>query len=289
MKKITILLVIMLSFILAQTTTETSTPSVISQTVTVTDEAGVTGYDFQGSYTNAAIDFSDVVLNHSGSGGPVMIRAGTYGSPVTSSDAGQSGFIRLYGRNSALTDDEASGFYDRGVFVTLKSTGAKGIISFGGLVEVETTVSGNGPVNVKGGEFIANLKDAGSKLANTVGTGGMYGAWFKIAATVGATTGATSKKAAVWLDNQMNGNNAAPGEEYTIFSTTGGLKPDAWASFETSSSGWETLFYFDETAYDEDPISNLGAKNEVNSDKSIKIDLNGTVYYIPIFVVANME
>ena len=87
----------------------------------------------------------------------------------------------------------------------------------------------------------------------------------------------------------MYGNNAAPGEEYTIFATTGGLKPDAFVGFETSSSGISNMWYFDETAYDQDPISDLGAKEEVNSDKSIKISLNGTTYYIPIFAVANME
>ena len=63
------------------------------------------GADFQGAYSNAAIDLSDVTLNHSGSAGPVMIRAGSYGSPVTSSDPHQSGMIRLYSRNAALTDD----------------------------------------------------------------------------------------------------------------------------------------------------------------------------------------
>ena len=237
------------------------------------------GIDMQGAYTNAAIDLSDVTLNHTGSAGPVMIRAGSYGSPVTSSDPHQSGMIRLYGRNSALTDD-GTGFYDRGVFVALKTTGAKGQMAFGGLVEVETTVSGDGPTNVKGAEFIVNLINTGSKLGNGV----MYGAWCKITATDGATTHGSSKKAAIWLDNQMNGNNAGPGEEYTIFATTGGLRPDAFVGFETSSSGWDYMWYFDETAYDQAPISTMTpATGSQDADGSIIINLNGTAYYIPYY------
>ena len=243
----------------------------------------VSGLSFSGAYTNSALNFSDVTLNHTGSSGPVMIRAGTYGSPVTSSDAGQSGMIRLYSRNSALTDDESTGFYDRGIFVALKTTGAKGQIPFGGLVEVEATVSGNGPVNVKGAEFVVNLISTSSKLANTTGTGGMYGAWFKITAVDGATTGATSKKAAVWLDNQMNGNNAAPGEDYTIFNTTGGLTPDAWAGFETSSSGWTNLFYFDETSFDQPPVISGDLATGGSRDYYLQVSINGTLYGIQLF------
>ena len=255
----------------------------LATTGAITQTGGVAGLDFIGAYTNAAIDLSNVTLNHTGSAGPVMIRAGTYGSPVTSSDAGQSGMIRLYGRNSALTDDEASGFYDRGLFVSLKTTGAKGIFPIAGLAEVEATVSGNGPTAVMAAQFIAHLLETGSKLANTTGVNGMYGGWFKITAIDGATTGATSKKAAVWLDNQMYGNNAAPGEEYTLFNTTGGLKPDAWAGFETTSAGWSNLFYFDETAYDQDPVVSGDLATGGSRDYYLKVSINGTIYGIQLF------
>lgn len=244
----------------------------------------VSGLSFSGAYTNSALNFSDVTLNHTGSSGPVMIRAGTYGSPVTSSDAGQSGMIRLYGRNSALTDDESSGFYDRGIFVSLKTTGAKSIFPIAGLAEVEATVSGNGPTAVMAGQFISHLLQTGSKLANTTGVNGMYAGWFKITAIDGSTTGATSKKAAVWLDNQMYGNNAAPGEEYTIFATTGGLRPDGFIGFETSSSGYDQFIYFDATF-------NSGAGTMVttdavpggNQDARIKVYYNGTQYYLALY------
>ena len=244
------------------------------------------GIDLDGSYSNAAIDLSGVVLNHSGSSGPVMIRAGTYGSPVSSSDPHQSGMIRLYGSNDAASDD-GTGFYDRGIFAYLRTDKAKSIFPIAGLAEVRTT-AGDGPLSVQAGQFIAGLHTSGAKLAATAGTtDGMFALWAKVYSASGSVAAATSRVAAIWLDNSMGGT--VSGEHYSAFITSGGAaKPDAVFGFETGA-GWSSLFYFDETAYDQDPISDLGAKNEVNSDKSIKIDLNGTTYYIPIFVVANME
>ncbi len=245
-----------------------------------------TGIDFQGAYSNAAIDLTDVALNYGGSSGPVMIRAGTYGSPVSSSDSGQSGMIRLYGLSTATSDTESSGYYDRGIFSYLRTDGSKGIFPIAGLAEVRT-VSGDGPLSVQAGQFIAGLHTSGAKLAATAGTtDGMFALWAKVYSVSGSVAAATSRTAAIWLDNSMGGT--VDGEHYSAFITSGGIKADAVFGLETGA-GWEALFYFDETAYDQAPISNLGAKNEVNSDKSIVIDLNGTAYYIPIFVVANME
>lgn len=241
------------------------------------------GITFTGAYTDSCIDFSDVTLNFSGSSGPVMIRAGTYGSPVTSSDSGQSGMIRLYGKNTATTDSETSGYYDRGIFVALQNTGSKGMFPISALAEVRTE-SGNGPVAVMAGQFICNMITSGAKLDETIGVNGMYGAWFKITSTDGATTHASSRKAAVWLDNQMIGNNAVPGEEYTIFATTGGLKPDAFIGFETTSGGWSNFLSFDETAFDQDPI--VSATIDSNTqNRYLKVDLNGTAYGIALFEI----
>ena len=246
----------------------------------VTIDGSASGLDMQGAYTSAAIDLTDVVLNHSGSSGPVMIRAGTYGSPVSSSDPHQSGMIRLYGSNDAATDD-GTGFYDRGLFAYLRTDKAKGIFPIAGLAEVRTT-AGDGPTDVMAAQFIADLNTTGAKLND--GGFGMFGAWLKITAKDGATTVSGTVKAPLWLDNQMYGNNAAPGEEYTIFATTGGLRPDAFVGFETTSSGWDYMWYFDETAYDQAPVSSITPATQSNdSDGSIIINLNGTDYYIPYF------
>ncbi len=235
-----------------------------------------TGIDFTGTITGNGIDFTDVTMVPSGSGGTAFIRAGVYGDPATTtfvenSSVEQSGMIRLYGATSA---DGTS--YDRGVFVCLVTTGTKGIFPVAGLAEVRDQ-SGNGPTAVMGAQFICDLHTTGAKLAALSGAGGMYGAWLKITAIDGATISATARAAPLWLDNQLYGNNAAAiGEEYTIFSTTGGTVPKAWAAFETSSVGWAQLFYFDETAYDQSPISS----------NYLKVLLNTTQYYIPLSTTA---
>jgi len=241
-----------------------------------------TGLDFQGAYSNAAIDLSDIVLNHSGSSGPVMIRAGSYASPVTSADAHQSGMIRLYGSNSATVDD-GTGFYDRIIFANSQITGNKSAFPISALVEIRDVGAEEGPVAAMAGQFIAHMTTDGSKLDSTASaTDGMFGLWTKVASIVGSVTDATSRVAPIWIDNQMSGT--VNGEEYGIFATTGGTRPDAFVGFETSSSGWDYLFYFDETAYDQAPVSTMTPATNTNAaDGSLIINLNGTDYYIPYY------
>jgi len=247
-----------------------------------------TGIDFTGTYTGNCIDFTDITIDHTGSNGPCMIRAGTYASPVANADEDQSGMIRLYGETSA---DGSS--YDRGVFVCLKTTGIKGIFPIAGLAEV-LAQTGNGPTKVQAAQFICHLNSATAKLAALGGdsTAGMYGGWFKITANEGATTASGSRAAPIWIDNQLYGSNINAGmEEYGIFATTGGSKPKAFIGFETTSSGWTNLLYFDETAYDQDPIFSTGTcKVDASKDSTgtIKIDLNGTTYYIGYWAAADL-
>jgi len=230
---------------------------------------------FSGTFTDDVIDFSDVTIDHTGSGGPCFLRAGTYADPVSNTDEHQSGMLRFYG----TTDDDGSS-YDRGLFQCLMTAKSKGIIPIAGLAEVRTT-AGDGPTNVKAAEFIAGLHTAGAKLA-----GNMYGVWAKVYAEVNATMASGSKAAAIWLDNQIDPvNRHANAEEYTIFSTTGCSVPHAWASFETSSSGWACLFHFDETAYDQAPVGTTrGTPNQTATcDSSLKVLINETTLYIPLY------
>uniref|UniRef100_A0A6M3IGA3 Uncharacterized protein n=1 Tax=viral metagenome TaxID=1070528 RepID=A0A6M3IGA3_9ZZZZ len=221
---------------------------------------------FNGTFTDDCLDFTSVAINHTGSNGPCLIRAGTYASPVSNADEDQSGMIRLYSTTSA-----GGTSYDRGVFACCKTTNTKGVFPVAGLAEVNAIASGTGPNKVQAGQFIAHLNDATALLATMGGdaTAGMYGTWNKITSEVGSVASAGSRAAAVWVDNQMNGT--VSGEEYGIFSTTGGSVPDAWAAFETTSSGWAQLFYFDETAYDQAPISGT----------SLKVLVNASQYYLP--------
>jgi len=241
-------------------------------------DGSASGLNFTGAYTSAALDFSDVTLDHSGSSGPVMLRAGTYGSPVSSTDAHQSGMIRLYGANSATTDD-GTGFYDRILFTSHQITGNKGGITVAGLVEVRNVGAEAGPTNVKASEFIVGLHTSTAKLA---AAGEMYAGWLKVYSTVGSVAAATSKVAPAWIDNQMSGT--VSGEEYGLFATTGGTRPDGFIGFETTSSGYDQLLYFDATF-------NSGAGTMIttdavpggNQDARIKVYYNGTQYYIPLY------
>lgn len=239
------------------------------------------GLDMQGAYTSAAIDLTDVVLDYSGSSGPVMIRAGTYGSPVSSADPHQSGMIRLYGTNSATVDD-GTGFYDRGIFVNHQITGNKSAFPIAGLVEVRDVGGEAGPVAIQAAQFIVGLHTSTAKLAATASvTDGMFGSWNKVYSVTGSVAAATSRVAPIWCDNQMSGT--VSGEEYGIFATTGGTRPDGFIGFETTSSGYDQFIYCDATF-------NSGAGTMITTDAvpgtqdaRIKIYYNGTQYYLALY------
>lgn len=234
-----------------------------------------TGIRFAGQYLGNVIDFSGVTYVPTGAAGPCLIRCGTYDVPLAHAVEAQSGLIRLYMETSA---DGAS--YDRGIFTCLKTTGMKGIITTAGLAEVHADATG--PLNVKGCEFIAQLFDTGSNLpANAI----MYGGWFKVTAIDGSTIAATAKVAPLWLDNQLYGVNASNCLEYTIWNTTGGSQPRAWAGFGTTSSGWKQLFYFDATMAAAEPFVSTGCNVTVASVPYLKVLINATQYGIPLIAI----
>ncbi len=238
------------------------------------DGTTVTGADFTGTYTGNVIDFSDVTIDHTGSNGPCLIRAGTYAAPVTNADEDQSGMIRLYSETSA---DGSS--YDRGIFVCCKTTGLKNIFPIAGLAEV-LAQSGAGPDDVCAGQFISHLFTSTSKLAS--GGFGMFGTWNKITSVTGSATASSTVAAPVWVDNQMNGT--VSGEEYGLFCTTGGTRPDGLIGLETTSSGYDQFIYADSTF-------NSGAGTCIttdtvpanNQDARIKVWYDGLQYYIPLW------
>jgi len=239
------------------------------------------GIYFSGTITSHALDFSGITQ---AAGDISLIRAGSYASPMDVAGEAQYGMMRMY----LSTDDDGTS-YNRGVFVCLKTSGTKGVFPIAGLAEV-LAQSGDGPKKVQAGQFIAHLNDASAKLAALGGdtTAGMYGIWAKICANSGATTASGSRAAPIWLDNQLYGNNINSGmEEYGIFATTGGSKPDAFVGFETTSSGYAQLFYFDETAYDQDPVvaSGCNVSGAGASEPYLKVLLNDTQYGIPLIAI----
>jgi len=182
--------------------------------------------------------------------------------------------MRLY----LSTDDDGTS-YNRGIFVCLKTAGTKGIFPVSGLAEVLTDATG--PTKAQAAQFIAGLHEAGSNLATAGGdtTAGMYGAWLKVYSIVGSVAASGSKVAPVWVDNQMCGT--VSGEEYGIFATTGGTRPDGFIGFETTSSGYDQFIYAD-TTFD----SGAGTCFETSAipttaqDARIKVWYDGKQYYI---------
>jgi len=266
------------------TTVSTGAFSTLTSTGALTANGGIvvgtvaTGLDFTGTYTGNVLDFSNATHVPTGSNGPCLIRAGTYAAPITNTSEDQSGLIRLY---MSTTADGTS--YDRGVFVALKTAGAKGIFPISGLAEVLTDATG--PTKAQAAQFIVGLHEAGSNLATAGGdaTAGMYGAWLKVYSVTGSVAASGSKVAPVWVDNQMSGT--VSGEEYGIFATTGGTRPDGFIGFETSSSGYDQFIYADTTfnsgagtCIETDDIT-----GETTQDARIKVWYDGAQYYIPLY------
>lgn len=233
---------------------------------------------FDGTYTSSAIDFTGSTIDHTGSGGPTLIRAGTYGSPISNSDEDQSGMIRLY-----QTTDADGNSYDRTVFAHARTTGEKGVFPVAGLAEIGDSGSSDGPEQIMGGQFIVDMLVSGSKFDS--GSFGMFGVWAKVGGATGSVLEAGTQTAAIWVDNQHSGT--VSGEEYGIFATTGASVPDAFIGFQTTSSGWQYLFSFDETMAGVAPISTVTpATSGQDATGSLIIQINGTDYYIPFYTLA---
>lgn len=201
------------------------------------------------------------------------VEMGTYASPVQLQAASEE----LFHINAAPKGD-GGGF----TYCLFSSTENQGTSD--NLIGVHNTchVNANGsPKTVQAIQGHAILDDATSSLATRGGdtTAGMYGAWFKISSPASSSLDAGSYTAAVWLDNQHSGT--VSGTEYTIFSSTGGSVPTAWAGFSTTSSGWTNLLKFEE---DDAPVESGGTGDITFSGawKKIAIDIAGTTYYLVV-------
>lgn len=253
-----------------------------------------TGIDFTGTYTGNVIDFSNITMVPSGSGGTSLLRAGAYSddgatcsSFISNTTDAQGGLIRFY----SATKHQSSTAYDRGVFVCLVTTGTKGIYPIAGLAEVRSSASAY-PKSVGAGQFIADLHTATSKVASraTAGTANFYGAVFKVVSIVSSEAESGSVSAPIWLDTQMNGTKS--GETYTAYITTGHHNDAVFGFEETGGSGhWDYLFSFDDTTYDQLPCgSTRGTPSQTSQcDGSLIVNVNGKALYIPLFNAINLS
>jgi len=175
--------------------------------------------------------------------------------------------------NTVAGEGTEDDFYiGRGTYMRTTGEDGKG---FGLSVLVEGTNT-TGTPTLEGAQIMAFLGSVGGSeaahLKTAVGdaTAGMYALWLKIGANPNAVFDAGSKASVLWIDDQLSGTIS--GENYGIYATTGGGVPDAFIGFETSSSGWSQFLYFDETAYNKQPVSN----------NTLKVLLNTTQMYIPL-------
>jgi len=226
--------------------------------------------DFSGANTTHAINFDAATLSKT------LIGAGSYSSPMDQScTTGLAGF-------TSTSDDADSWRYSAGLYIKGTGSGTKvlglGLQSeYNGLVGADRLFGMNSIAYLGGGGEAAKLLTLGGD-----GTAGMYAGWFKVTAPVAAVVDSGSRVAALWIDNQMN--CVCNGEEYAAFITCGGSKVDAVFGFETTSSGWTSLFYFDETAYDQDPVVS-GDATGGNKGYHLRVNLNGTMYGIQLYAL----
>jgi len=248
--------------------------------------ADVTFYgDTSGSYLLWDTSTDDLKLNAA-----QLVFTGT---PNTKLISGGSYSSMLAHQGSELVTVAAAGAADGwylGYGCYIRATGEDGK-AFGFCATLEATNT-TGIDRMQAGQFISLLGTAGGSEAAILktrdgdGTAGLFGSWHKIGGNTNCTAASGSRMAAVWLDNQFHGT--ASGDEYTIFSSTGGSVPDGWACLNTSSSGWSNLFVFDSTMTGKNPIGAAVDTDGGNSDISIKIEYNGTTYYIPAFTASGL-
>jgi hypothetical protein len=208
-----------------------------------------------------------------------IISAGSYSSKIALPAGASTEMITIAGEGSE--DD-----YYIGYGSYLRTTGEDGK-GFGASFLVEATNT-TGTPTVQGAQIMAFLGSVGGteaahlKTRDGDATAGLYALWLKTGANSNCVQDAGSRSAPLWVDNQMSGTLS--GEEYGIFMTTGASRPTGAFGFETTSSGYNQLFYFDETF-------NSGAGTCVttnavpggNQDARLNVYYNATQYYIPLY------
>jgi hypothetical protein len=205
---------------------------------------------------------------------------GSYSSRITAVD--DTEMITL-----AIGSDQAAFVLGMGLYT--RATGENGKpIGLSSLVESTHTTGVDRLQGLQSMAFLGTVGGSEAAHLKTLGgdaVAGMYAAWFKVGANANTVCDAGSRVAAVWVDNQMSGT--VSGEEYGIFCTTGGTKPDALIGLETSSSGWTQFLLLDETMAAAEPfvangcnVSGAGA-----SEAYLKVSVNGTQYGIPLIAI----
>ena len=223
------------------------------------------GINATGTFTDHVIDIQPAASL----GDYKAVYIGTWGTEAQYADDG--GLFRIYGKA------ESGGSTSAMIFTRTLTDSTSSVVGAQFYTDCDTTATG--PTNVEAINCFAILNASSVLAASSSWMNGLKGAWLKVQGDATATC--NGNVAPLWIDNQMS--CAVGGEEYGIIATTGGTKPDAFIGFETSSSGYDQLLYFDETF-------NSGAGTCVETsavpatqDARIKVYYDGTQYYIPLY------
>lgn len=218
--------------------------------------------------TEERIDFTGIARVS----GTQLIKAGTYSAKLACPAGAGTSQISMHTKQTSTPFTYQS-------FCSLGLSGADndGVVGSHFTLDVD---SGGSSASIHTGELHLNLATgsilkAGGAAAVADGTC----LWLKVygAATAPA---ANSKLAGLWVDHQLSvGSPGAGSKEYGIFVTAGGTVPTAILGTKTTSGGWAALVAFEDNAA---PVGNA-VSAAAGSDKSIKVTVAGTDYFIPLY------
>ena len=250
--------------------------SILNSTTAINIGSCTTGISMAGTYGGNGINCTGTFADHvidiqpgASLGDNKAVYIGTWGSEAEFNDGG--GLFRMYGKPGAGGGVSAQIFVRALTDCTSSNCACQ--------LYADSDADTPGPTNVEALNCFAMLNAGKYLAASTSWMQGLKAIWAKVGAD--NTSVCNGNVAPLWIDNQIN--CAVGGEEYGIFASTGGSRPDGFIGFETTSSGYDQLLYFDATF-------NSGAGTCITTDSvpgtqdaRIKVYYDGKQYYIPLY------
>jgi len=222
---------------------------------------------------SGALDGSEHVIHitNTGLGDMKAFYAGAWGTELEFNDGG--GLFRMYGKVGS--GGTAS------VLMFIRSLTESTSPSIAAQFYADSSASSPGPTEVSAADFFGMINAGGYIASNTFP---MRATWHKVGADV--TSVINGNVATIWVDNQIH--CAVAGWETSIYGSTGGSVPDSFIRLNTTSSGWANLLSFDSTMVGVAPLSASQVEDDVESEGTILMNINGTTYYIPYYAAADL-
>lgn len=124
---------------------------------------------------------------------------------------------------------------------------------------------------------------SGATVADRAGdlTGGIHNIWAKVYGEVGATWESGCRVAPYWSDIQINGVDVSAEEVFHFFGSAGGSRARAFLYME----GQQSVYFFEsDSDLGEAMLASSGYDTTQSNDPDgfLKVNLNGTIYGIPL-------